>query len=157
MPFETSSATGEMYQYPKAKVLGEKVTELSLPGKSGLLAVPTSALKSTVDCGSGLVVRAKACGSFPTFITVRLIVSDVVNLRVGPGEVKLSAVNPNPNCPFDISPSYNVMFTVGPLLELLVVDYPLDRRKYAFGMKYSCRKRQGNRFRTHVLPDQQQP
>ncbi len=44
----------------------------------------------------GAVVMANACGILPTFVTVMLTTSEMLNLRVGPGEVKFVAEVPKP-------------------------------------------------------------
>lgn len=84
-----------------------------------MLAEPISALKSTVAPVLGALVMAKACGIFPTLMTVMLTTSDVLNLSVGPGEVKVVDELPNPYRLPEISPSYSTMFTVGVLPEEL--------------------------------------
>jgi hypothetical protein len=60
---------------------------------------------------------ANVCGKDPTLTTVRLTMSEIVSISVGPGEVKLVGERPKPNVLFEISPMYNRMLAVGVHLE----------------------------------------
>ena len=77
-------------------MLGAKIIVPCCPGGSGFDAEAISALKSTLAPVLAWAVIANAWGIFPTLITVRLTMSVVLNVSVGPGDVNAVDALPKP-------------------------------------------------------------